>query len=163
MAPKTKPSNPFNPEFFIFVRLSSSLSQIWLLWNNRMVDRLKPYGENLLGIRKREEEGALWQIIVIINSKPVDDLLQWKHNQGSYSSSHGYKILTLNNDIEEPIWRLIWKCKVPPRIKTFLWKFQHKVMPTKSLLQHKGINVNPICSWCGSALEEQNHLFGIVC
>lgn len=56
-------------------------------------------------------------------------------------------------------WEWIWKTKVPPKIKLFLLKITHKVVPTKSFLAHRGMNLDLKCLWCDLEVEDLDHLF----
>ncbi|KAK1382520.1 hypothetical protein POM88_020255 [Heracleum sosnowskyi] len=59
------------------------------------------------------------------------------------------------------IWSDIWKVPVPPKICTFLWKFEHGVIPTNLLFSNRmgTSNVPSICKWCNGSDESQQHLF----
>lgn len=55
-------------------------------------------------------------------------------------------------------WNIIWKVKIPPRVKFFLWQCSHSVLPTFSFLNSRGIDMNTVCIRCRSGVESQDHI-----
>ncbi|XP_056685549.1 uncharacterized protein [Spinacia oleracea] len=56
-------------------------------------------------------------------------------------------------------WKHFWGLKVLPRFKIFFWKLVRDVLPLASLLCHRGMPVDPLCSLCHQDLEVSSHLF----
>lgn len=56
---------------------------------------------------------------------------------------------------ERVIWKDLWKLKIAPKIKHFLWKASHDHLPTMSNLQ---VVVSPFCSRCPTLLETTTHM-----
>ncbi|XP_058777732.1 uncharacterized protein LOC131651991 [Vicia villosa] len=57
---------------------------------------------------------------------------------------------------------LIWKMKVPFRIKSFGWRLFVNRLPTKDQLVYRGINItssNLKCVFCDMHLEDRDHIF----
>lgn len=50
----------------------------------------------------------------------------------------------------------MWKLKIPNAVKLFIWKTMHEILPTLSLLQKRGMQVESKCKWCG--IEEENFI-----
>ncbi|KAK6151578.1 hypothetical protein DH2020_014213 [Rehmannia glutinosa] len=51
------------------------------------------------------------------------------------------------------LWKWLWALNVPTKIKIFLWKCAHGILPTKTKLRRKGMDITPLCSRC--ELEEE--------
>ncbi|KAJ0986340.1 hypothetical protein J5N97_004696 [Dioscorea zingiberensis] len=56
-------------------------------------------------------------------------------------------------------WKKIWKLRVIPKIKLFLWKFFHGRLPTIHYLSSIGIGLTDLCPLCKLFPETANHLF----
>lgn len=73
-----------------------------------------------------------------------------------------YKSLSSKHD---PNWKgrtFIWKAKIPPKIKVFIWSIIKKKLPVRARL-NKIINyINPLCPRCCVAIETLDHLL-IIC
>ncbi|XP_017252064.1 uncharacterized protein LOC108222689 [Daucus carota subsp. sativus] len=56
---------------------------------------------------------------------------------------------------------IFWKFRIPPKVKFFLWKLEHQVLPTKVFLAGRlhNSNFSPFCSWCSTHEESLRHLF----
>lgn len=46
------------------------------------------------------------------------------------------------------IFRVIWKAKLPGKIKFFLWQLAYGYLPITDLLAHRGMQVSPQCPLC---------------
>ncbi|GAA0184221.1 hypothetical protein LIER_31509 [Lithospermum erythrorhizon] len=57
------------------------------------------------------------------------------------------------------IWQGVWGLRVPPRVKTFLWKCLHNVLSTKTNLRRMGVMIDDLCPLCNKAPESLPHLF----
>ncbi|XP_039113810.1 uncharacterized protein LOC120249385 [Dioscorea cayenensis subsp. rotundata] len=55
-------------------------------------------------------------------------------------------------------WRLIWKLRVTPRTKIFIWKLAHGKLPTGDYLYNINIGPATTCHFCGLSSETANHL-----
>ncbi|KAK8629910.1 hypothetical protein V6N13_078727 [Hibiscus sabdariffa] len=112
-------------------------------------------------------------ISVPIGGEDTKDELIWSGSRnGQYSVKSGYYILSVN-DIEEevpghsedtlrnrPLWKSLWKLKVPPKIRAFLWKLCHNILPTRGVLSnqfHGAFSSSPACSRCGENFECSEH------
>ncbi|KAL0405586.1 UNVERIFIED_CONTAM: putative mitochondrial protein [Sesamum latifolium] len=56
-------------------------------------------------------------------------------------------------------WNFIWSCKVPNKIKTFLWRVCQNAIPTGPNLARKGFEIDDSCAFCHSHKEDLEHLF----
>ncbi|XP_019168538.1 PREDICTED: uncharacterized protein LOC109164462 [Ipomoea nil] len=51
-------------------------------------------------------------------------------------------------------WTSIWKMKVPPKWRTFLWRAICNILPTTTNLIIKRVDIDPICQKCGVMNED---------
>ena len=87
-----------------------------------------------------------------IEATPIGDLgrrdrLVWAPNKsGTYTVKSGYKWIqsrtleergispSINNQIPHIFWKSLWKLRVPPKIRHFLWISVHSGLPTRAIL-----------------------------
>ncbi|XP_019155226.1 PREDICTED: uncharacterized protein LOC109152102 [Ipomoea nil] len=81
--------------------------------------------------------------------------------RGNYSVKNGYIRIVGNyedsNDIVFNKWLALWKLKIPPKWKTFLWKALSDILPTTKNLLIKRVDVEPTCAMCGIIHEDTMH------
>lgn len=85
-----------------------------------------------------------------------EDKLYWPlTKKGNYNVESGYNVLKegTGSPILEPSssyshseasWQIIWRDKVPGRVKYFVWKLKHNVIATKVNLFNRRISKDPI-------------------
>lgn len=56
-------------------------------------------------------------------------------------------------------WKNLWRLRVIPRVKHFLWQACTNSLPTKDNLFQRGMYVDPVCALCGEGMESLFHLF----
>lgn len=61
--------------------------------------------------------------------------------------------------ISPTLWKLIWNSKVPQKIKIFLWKLVHNILPVQENLFKKRISRSNICPICKKETESIEHTF----
>lgn len=99
-------------------------------------------------------------ILRIPLSMQYEDESCWRGDfRGVYTVRNGYRLLTNVQGISESIiWRGIWKLKIPPNIRNFLWRcFQH-VIPTLLALSFPGLDIETDCPLCRQSPESLKHL-----
>lgn len=90
--------------------------------------------------------------------KHGNDKLSWHDMHNIFSSQYCYQHFLLDTHTDDS-WNFIWKLKIPPIIKFFLWQLNHKILPTFSFLKKRNIIHNEICKWCNQDIECVDHLF----
>lgn len=63
-----------------------------------------------------------------------------------------------NRGARNPIWHAIWSSNLIPRIKLFLWKIPHNILPHSIALQSRGIEVDIACKVCGGFEDSNMHI-----
>ena len=86
---------------------------------------------------------------------------------GIYSVKTGYQLLceldTQNrasgSDMtsKRVFWRLLWKMRVPNKIKIFLWRACSEALPTSCNLLRRKVLEDPTCPLCGIEVENTMH------
>ena len=61
--------------------------------------------------------------------------------------------------IQNSVWRLLWKVKLPMKVLNFIWKILHDSLPFFEGLKSRGIKTTSICLMCNEEEESVNHLF----
>nr|XP_025616646.1 uncharacterized protein LOC112708946 [Arachis hypogaea] len=127
------------------------------------------------GWNKRKIESKFSQeICKEILSTPVsvmnkEDHLYWPWKEdGNYSIRTGYYVarrvgqnskyenLSTSEDKRE-IWKEVWRMEVPQKIRMFLWKACHDILPIESNLYKRKMAPNPICQICLKSPETVEH------
>ena len=57
------------------------------------------------------------------------------------------------------IWKIIWKLKVPNKIRFFMWRVLSNALPTFDALKKRKCMDNDICSICKNSSESISHVF----
>ncbi|KAK8560962.1 hypothetical protein V6N13_026397 [Hibiscus sabdariffa] len=96
-------------------------------------------------------------------SESMEDKLIWIHGvAGSFSVKKLSSLLnSVNLEASEFNFERVWKLKVPPKIRSFVWMLVLDRLPSKEFLLKRGVNI-PIdmagCPWCGLGVENTFHL-----
>ncbi|CAN6581577.1 unnamed protein product [Malus baccata var. baccata] len=61
--------------------------------------------------------------------------------------------------IPKHLWKCVWKLKVPPKIRCFMWKTLQEAVANKANLFKCRSSPSPICPLCNSKEESMIHLF----
>jgi hypothetical protein len=79
--------------------------------------------------------------------------LQWRHQFGPPAGQ-----VVQGSSSANPIWRSIWKLKIPSKIKIFIWRALHGILPLKSILVNRHIGTSGECPICQLGPEDIQHL-----
>ncbi|XP_031120328.1 uncharacterized protein LOC116023467 [Ipomoea triloba] len=80
--------------------------------------------------------------------------------RGCYTVKSGYRALVGEQEhilTHFDMWIPLWKLKVPPKWKTFLWRAINDILPVTTNLLIKRVEVDPSCPKCGGAHEDVMH------
>lgn len=105
-----------------------------------------------------------------ISSTTQSDCVRWTYTKdGAYSVKSGYWIARKLKDASSSNsssasssrdnWRWVWNLHLPPKIGIFAWRCLRGILPSKSLLIKRGMNIDPICTCCGLEQETMEHIF----
>ncbi|XP_057730440.1 uncharacterized protein LOC130945751 [Arachis stenosperma] len=116
--------------------------------------------------------------IELITRTPIslvnkNDHLVWPYrNDGDYSVKSGYQAAKEEKDTMEvatlgkastsqnskEIWERIWRLPAPEKVKMFLWKAAHGILPVNASLYQRKITLTPKCSICHEQDETIEHV-----
>ncbi|XP_026438530.1 uncharacterized protein LOC113337021 [Papaver somniferum] len=104
------------------------------------------------------------KILAISPNSQEQDKVRWQHHSsGIFSAKNVYNFLINqdqdnNNSVEVP-WQNIWKIKVIPRIKLFIWKLAQKAPPTNARLGAHNKDFKTDFPMCNAQVQEtEQHL-----
>ena len=60
--------------------------------------------------------------------------------------------------VTNPVWKSLWKLKVPSKVKIFVWRSLHGILPIKCVLANRHIGTTSECPICRSGPEDIRHL-----
>ena len=95
-----------------------------------------------------------------------EDSLLWHFDKkGEYSVRSGYKAaIESRNQVggssnEEAVkwWKYLWGLRIPPKVKIFIWRCFHEILPTAFNLERRHVSVSPRCYRCGEDGETIFH------
>ena len=96
------------------------------------------------------------------------DCLVWsKTSDGCYSVKSTYQMLATevinavpssSNGEGSKVWRSIWKTRVPPKIKHFMWRAANDALPSKQNLARRKIALDETCSLSDEQQESVMHV-----
>ncbi|KAL4388633.1 hypothetical protein GQ457_09G012260 [Hibiscus cannabinus] len=130
-----------------------------------IVGRFWSYDESKLeNLFSNEEVKAIMSIP--IGGPLVKDSLIWAASiDGGYSVRSGKsctdpspRVALIEN---KGLWRSIWGLKVLSKIRSFMWKLCHNIVPTKGILArrfHGAFRASDCCPRCGNEVESIEHL-----
>ncbi|KAK6156676.1 hypothetical protein DH2020_010924 [Rehmannia glutinosa] len=108
-----------------------------------------------------------------LNISRHKDSWYWLHNKnGKFSVKSAYHTImhtpSLSDDFEDPgstssgprpVWKKLWKLKIPARILHFTWRILTNSLPTPENLIRRHLPCDPLCPLCKSADVTTIHLF----
>lgn len=78
--------------------------------------------------------------------------MDMQHFQGEQNS-------ICRDECLDPIWKEVWNLGMPPKVKHFVWRALHSILPTNVNLMRRGIRVDCEYRRCGVTAETQLHIF----
>ena len=62
-----------------------------------------------------------------------------------------------NGDPFKPLWKILWRLKLPAKVKIFAWWACVNGLPSRDKVCSRGISSNPECPICGKDIENVLH------
>lgn len=101
----------------------------------------------------------------------VEDSIAWHHEKfGLFTVRSAYKLAMLNrvtgpqtssstdNIDDRSMWDVIWKAKIPEKIKIFAWRVATNTLATKMNKCKRMLATDNTCDICGNAVENEYHM-----
>ena len=128
-----------------------------------LIDNEQHWKEKLICDHFRAEDAkAISQIL--LPRRPHDDQLIWHYDKrGQYSVKSGYQVAMQMKFPDKPScstrcqWNVIWKLSIPEKIKIFLWRAAHDLLPTAGNLWKRRILQESTCQICCCKMESTSH------
>ncbi|CAN1758518.1 Putative ribonuclease H protein At1g65750 [Linum perenne] len=101
---------------------------------------------------------------------PQPDRRVWHHSpSGTYSASSGYEfvmrsrpdLFSMNlSPMESSIWLSVWSLQIQPKLRFFLWKILHRILPTMHgiKIRIQSETLDSMCLVCFEGPETIEHL-----
>jgi len=150
--PSLKPSPPPPPhyeELSVNALLNPGLNS----WNNTLVHSLF----------NATDAAAILSIPLYARTRT--DVRVWKATvDGAYSVKSAYRtcsdLLLATTPVQNNVcWNSIWNIKIPPQIRSFMWRLAHQCLPTRVNLLTRGIPCEESCVCCDLLAETHMHVF----
>lgn len=86
-------------------------------------------------------------------------------DMGIYSIKSGYKLFVQlnqkgpvsNDDCQRRWWKILWSLKIPNKIKFFVWRSYHNIIPTIVNLSRCHVETEAMCPLCQKDPETTDH------
>jgi hypothetical protein len=94
----------------------------------------------------------------------AEDKRIWRGEQnGEYSVRSAYRLCTqelidTSHLRVNEAWNLIWKIKIPAKVKNLIWRICRRCIPTRVRLRDRGVNCSIDCVLCNGHDEDNKHL-----
>ena len=62
-----------------------------------------------------------------------------------------------SSEQEERGWKMLWKVKVPSKLRVFAWRLTRSCLPTGEVLAERGMATTAICPVCNAAADTWRH------
>lgn len=102
----------------------------------------------------------------------MDDLLVWHYSKdGRFTVRSCYHLIMQRSGMFEAAeegsssgvtqveWKAIWRLKLPPRVRMFIWRACMGIIPHSVELYRRHIALNPFCAHYGIEAESSFHVF----
>lgn len=84
----------------------------------------------------------------------------WAHiKSGQYTVKSGYGLGKRHSLVNHVCWKLIWGANTLLKVKSFLWRLCHNIIPTKGILKSRHLGTDDKCLICNEEEETPFHGF----
>ncbi|OMO88867.1 hypothetical protein COLO4_20039 [Corchorus olitorius] len=113
------------------------------------------------------EEDVRHIVCLPIPRSPTMDTLIWDASVfGNFAVKSAYSVarrvlgfdITINTDCRL-LWSRVWSASVPPKVRYFAWRLLWNLLPLKTNLQKRGMEIDGVCVVCNSHAEALGHVF----
>ncbi|XP_062021202.1 uncharacterized protein LOC133737713 [Rosa rugosa] len=108
-----------------------------------------------------------------LSLRPVGDRKVWHYDKkGLFNVKSGYyvarklethtKAASSSAGVRSEankVWKAVWRARVPPKVKSFVWRLLRGILPTRDALRKKVRIENPCCLFCNKEVETDVHVF----
>lgn len=115
------------------------------------------WNKNLRGW-KIESKNSLADFIMLITLPNIPDKLISSSNNNTWSTRDMYKLVEQGGP-KDNFWNIIWRVKVPPRVKIIMWKLGRCKLPVRGFLHNREVGTENECPICFKVVESTHHIF----
>ncbi|XP_024156347.1 uncharacterized protein LOC112164377 [Rosa chinensis] len=108
-----------------------------------------------------------------LSVRTPDDKRVWHWDKrGVYSVKSGYHAYRLTENVSNLAsssrssgraadlhWKVLWKARVPPKVRSFIWRMHREIIPTRAALAKKCAILDSSCVFCNNYQEDALHVF----
>ena len=126
-------------------------------WNHDLLERLFS-----------DEEKHVILSIPISHTNQEDRLIWRGTEKGTFSVKIAYHILKdwelaqtaggPSRQEKSPVWKELWKLKIPNVEKVFFWRACHNILPTRENLVKRKVITDSSCPVCENEMETTSHI-----
>ena len=103
----------------------------------------------------------------------LEDFVAWHYNKTGFFSvktayhmewdhQHGRKLRQTNSVLSSstsPVWRILWKLRVPAKVKVHVWRALYGAIPCRGVLANRHMITTSDCPICEADCESVGHSF----
>uniref|UniRef100_A0A2N9IE72 Reverse transcriptase zinc-binding domain-containing protein n=1 Tax=Fagus sylvatica TaxID=28930 RepID=A0A2N9IE72_FAGSY len=105
-----------------------------------------------------------------LSKRRPNDMMIWAVTmKGNFTVKSAYQLLRSQQSQHEPtmsstsvqntkLWNRIWKARVQPKVKMFIWRACKNILPTQTNLFDRGVTQTFSCHWCEDEAETTDHV-----
>ncbi|XP_062089159.1 uncharacterized protein LOC133795722 [Humulus lupulus] len=95
-------------------------------------------------------------------NRPLDRWFWSLEPSGFFTVKSCYKNLQVQKngdgtDLDKQFWKVLWKVRVPPKVKDLIWRASTGCLPTNFQLRSRHVEVDPFCPLCQTERETIMH------
>lgn len=131
-------------------------------WSNWLADYWSPEGWNWDEFSHHLPPNVLNAIaaIEIVNDGSGDNFIWNESSNGCFSIRSALQIIRRNeNEVEDVIWKKVWKVEASERIRNFLWLVAHDSIILSNVNRvRRHLSDSAMCDICGESDESTLHI-----
>lgn len=116
-----------------------------------------PLRRSLFGDLKSDWDNLYGLLQGVSLSDSGNDDIKWALDKSQNFTTKSLFYCLTNGGVKDNINNLIWKCKIPLKVKVFLWQVVHKKLQTAMAFKKRGWQGSPLCCICLKP-ESVNHI-----
>jgi hypothetical protein len=117
-----------------------------------------PLRRNLHGSVLNEWQELQDALHVVGLDRSGNDEVNWVLDKSRVFSTRSLYDYLNRGGVRDKLCDILWKCKVPLKIKVFLWQIFHRKLQTALALSKRGWHGGPLCCVCNK-VETIDHIF----
>jgi hypothetical protein len=118
-----------------------------------------PHLRRMLDAQALVEWNQLQVLLQGVQLSTLPDQITWGLTKSKqFTTASLYQFLTASG-VTSHVVKKIWKCKVPLKVRIFMWQAIQNRLQTTQLLRNKSWKRRDTCAICGASEDVDHHLF----